>query len=70
MLSIAAVVVGGTAITGGKGNYAGTIAGCIILYVLEGLLTSLNMGQAGQNIVYGCIILGVLLLYGRERKRS
>lgn len=67
MLSIAAVVIGGTSINGGKGSYAGTIAGCIILYILDGLLTSLNMSQAVQNIIYGCIILGVLLLYGREK---
>ncbi len=69
MLTIAAVVIGGTSINGGKGNYAGTVAGCVILYVLNGLLTSLNMGQAGQNIIYGCIILGDLLLYGREKEK-
>lgn len=68
MPSIAAVVIGGTSILGGKGNYAGTVAGAIILYILNGLLVNLDMQEGGRNIIYGVIILAVLFLYGRARK--
>ena len=70
MPSIAAVVIGGTSILGGKGNYAGTVAGAIILYILNGLLVNLDMQEGGRNIIYGVIILAVLFLYGRAKKSS
>ena len=70
MPSIAAVVIGGTSILGGKGNYAGTVAGAIILYILNGLLVNLDMQEGGRNIIYGVIILAVLFLYGRAKKEG
>ncbi len=66
--SIAAVVIGGTSILGGKGGYVGTIAGAVIIYVLMSILTSLDMKDAGRQIIYGLVILIVLFLYGREKK--
>lgn len=68
MPSIAAVVIGGTSILGGRGSYAGTVAGAVILYIMNGLLVNLNMQEGGRNIIYGVIILVVLLLYGRAKK--
>lgn len=68
MPSIAAVVIGGTSILGGKGNYAGTIAGALILSIMNGLLVNLNMQEGGRNIIYGLIILTVLFMYGRGKK--
>jgi len=68
MLSIAAVVIGGTASTGGIGGYSGTVAGAIIIYILNGLLVNMKIQEGGKYIVNGLIILAVLLIYGRSKK--
>ncbi|MDB4866531.1 MAG: transporter permease [Cohnella sp.] len=66
--TIAAVVIGGTSIIGGRGGYVGTIAGTVIIYVLLSILTVLNINDAGRQIIYGLVILIVLFLYGRGKK--
>ncbi|MEB3103795.1 ABC transporter permease [Ferviditalea candida] len=66
--SIAAVVIGGSSIMGGRGGYVGTIAGTIIIYILSSILTVLDMKDAGRQIIYGLVILAVLFMYGREKK--
>ena len=48
--TIAAVIIGGTAITGGKGGYIGTIAGAIIMTILDDFLTIVNIPEAGRQI--------------------
>ncbi|PLT29398.1 ABC transporter permease [Peribacillus deserti] len=65
--TIAAVVIGGTSILGGKGGYAGTAAGAIIIYLLMSILTVLDINDAGKQIIYGLVILFVLFLYGRGK---
>ena len=65
--SIAAVVLGGTSILGGSGNFLGTIAGTLILIILKDTLNVLNIAQSGRNILLGVIIVLLLLVYGRER---
>lgn len=67
--SIAAVVVGGASILGGSGSYVGTIAGCIIMVLIQSILPILSVPEAGRRIISGCLILFLLLLYGRERRR-
>lgn len=64
--SIAAVVIGGVAILGGRGHYVGVAAGTISLVTLVSVLMALNMPEYGRSIIYGVIILALLLLYGRE----
>lgn len=68
--TIAAVVIGGTAITGGKGGYLGTIAGAVIMTILDDFLTIVNIPDAGRQIVQGVIILLLVLVYSRERKKK
>ncbi|HET7357420.1 MAG TPA: ABC transporter permease [Nocardioidaceae bacterium] len=65
--SVAAVVIGGVSILGGRGLFLGAVAGAIILTTLVTLLQALNMPDYGRDIVYGVVILAILLLYGRER---
>ena len=65
--SIAAVVLGGTSILGGRGTYLGTIAGVILITLLQSILSVMQMPEAGRQIVYGIVIIMMLLLYGRER---
>lgn len=68
--SIAAVVIGGVYILGGRGSYVGTVAGSISLVVLVSVLLTLNMPDYGRSIIYGVVILMLLLLYGREDERT
>ncbi|PZA06308.1 MULTISPECIES: ABC transporter permease [unclassified Meiothermus] len=66
--SIAAVVVGGTALAGGVGGYAGTMAGALVLTLVSSLLITLGLPEFGRQITYGLILLALLALYGRERR--
>ena len=63
--SVAAVVIGGTSIFGGRGGYGGTIVGALILTVLTGLLTLLDVSEPLKQILYGAIILGLATAYAR-----
>jgi ribose transport system permease protein len=63
--SVAAAVIGGTSIFGGRGGYAGTIVGALILTVLTTLLTVLQMPEGSRRILFGAIILGVTAAYLR-----
>ena len=66
--SIAAVVIGGTSILGGTGGYGGTIAGAIMIVLLQNSLQVAGIKPAGQQILYGVIILMMLFIYGRARQ--
>ena len=66
--SIAAVVLGGTSILGGRGSYIGTIAGVILITLLQSILSVVQIEEAGRQIIYGVVIIAMLLLYGREAK--
>lgn len=63
--SIAAVVLGGTSILGGRGSYLGTVAGVILITLLQSILSVMQMPEAGRQIIYGVVIVAMLLLYGR-----
>ena len=65
--SIAAVVLGGTSILGGRGSYLGTVAGVILITLLQSILSVMQMPEFGRQIIYGVVIIAMLLLYGRER---
>jgi ribose transport system permease protein len=65
--SIAAVVLGGTSILGGRGSYLGTVAGVVLITLLQSILSVMQMPEAGRQVIYGAVIIGMLLLYGRER---
>jgi ribose transport system permease protein len=68
--SIAAVVIGGVYILGGRGHYIGAAAGAVTLVTLVSVLLTMNMPEYGRSITYGVIILLLLLLYGREEAGS
>jgi ribose transport system permease protein len=64
--SIAAVVLGGTSILGGRGNYLGTVAGVILITLLQSILSVMQIPDFGRQIIFGLIIVLMLLIYGRE----
>jgi ribose transport system permease protein len=68
--SIAAVVVGGIYILGGRGHYLGALAGAVTLTALVSVLLAKNMPDYGRDIVYGSTVLVILLLYGRAERDS
>ncbi len=68
--SIAAVVIGGVYMLGGRGHYLGAAAGAVTLVALVSVLLAMNMPDYGRNIIYGIVILLLLLLYGREEKQE
>jgi ribose transport system permease protein len=63
--SVAAAVIGGTSIMGGRGGYGGTIVGALILTVISVLLTSLGYPEAVRQVLYGSIIVIVAAAYTR-----
>jgi ribose transport system permease protein len=66
--SIIAVVIGGTSLAGGSGGYVGTMAGAVVLVLLQSILTTLNIPPFGRQIVFGITLLALMLLYGRQRR--
>jgi ribose transport system permease protein len=68
--AIAAVVLGGTSILGGRGNYLGTVAGVILITLLQSILSVMQMAEFGRQVIYGAVIIAMLLLYGRAAKVS
>ena len=63
--SVAAAVIGGTSIFGGRGSYAGAIVGALILRVLDTMLTLMQMPEGARTALFGLIILAVTALYVR-----
>ncbi len=64
---IAAVVVGGTSLTGGRGNVLGTLAGAVCIGILDNALNLANVDPYLQRVVAGVVILLAVL---GERIRS
>ena len=63
--AIAAVVLGGTSILGGRGSYLGTVAGVILITLLQSILSVMQMEEFGRHVTYGVVIIAMLLIYGR-----
>jgi ribose transport system permease protein len=63
--SVAAAVIGGTSILGGRGGFVGTIVGALILTVVESLLSSLGYPEAVRQVLFGAIIVAVAAAYTR-----
>ncbi len=64
MPMIAAVVVGGTSILGGRGRYAGTFIGAIFITLLLSILSVTQLPEAVRQIIFGVIIIGMLVVHG------
>lgn len=63
--SVAAAVIGGTSIFGGRGSFAGAIVGALILRVIDTMLTLARMPEGARIALFGLIILLVTALYVR-----
>jgi len=77
--TIAAIVLGGTNVLGGRGSYIGTVAGVILITLLQSILSVIqpqlffaDLGfkmpaEVFRQVVFSVVIITMLLLYGRER---
>lgn len=69
--SIAAVVIGGTSLSGGRGSITGTVLGCLIIGVLNNGLFLLNVSPFWQQVIKGLVILlAVAIDRANLRKRE
>ncbi|MFD3158317.1 ribose ABC transporter permease [Haloimpatiens sp. FM7330] len=66
--AIAAVVIGGTSLSGGEGSVIGTIIGALIIGVLNNGLNLMNVSPFYQSIVKGAVILIAVLIDKKSRK--
>ncbi len=66
--SIIAVVIGGTSLAGGIGGHHGTVAGAIVLVLLQSILTTLNIDPSGRAMIFGGTLLLLMFFYGRQQR--
>jgi len=66
--TVAAVIIGGTLAAGGVGSYVGSAIGALVLTLLTSLLTTMQMPPSWRTIASGLVLLGILALYGRQKK--
>ena len=65
LASVAAVVVGGASIFGGRGSIVGTLGGALLLGQVNAVLAVFNISVTYQQIIYGLVIVAMAALYGR-----
>jgi ribose transport system permease protein len=68
--SIAAVVLGGTALTGGRGGVVGTMGGVAILAVLDNVFNQLEFNAFLKDVVRGVIIIAAVAVYARRTEKK
>ncbi|MFI6731458.1 ABC transporter permease [Nonomuraea sp. NPDC050451] len=66
--SIAAVVLGGTALAGGKGGVSGTVGGVLLLAVLDTIFNQLEVNSFVKDVVRGVVIVIAVAVYARRIK--
>ncbi|WP_367139073.1 ABC transporter permease [Saccharothrix sp. HUAS TT1] len=65
--SIAAVVLGGTALAGGRGGVAGTVGGVLVLATLDTVFDDLAVDPFFKDVVRGVVLVVAVALYARRR---
>ena len=68
--AIAAVVIGGTLLSGGRGTIVGTVLGVLIFTTLSNVFTQNNLSSSAQPVAKGIIIVVAVLLQQRLAARS
>jgi len=68
MNSLAAVLIGGNAIEGGKGGVWGVVLGAFFMMFLMAILTMVGISEVGKKITQGVIIFAVVAFQGAMKK--
>ena len=63
--TIAAVLIGGTSLVGGRGGYGLTVLGVLILTVLQTILSGYSLSSSAQEAILGLLIIPAVALYAR-----
>ena len=66
LMSIAAVVLGGTLLSGGKGSIVGTLAGVGIFAVLDNVMSVMELNPFLKDVVRGIVIVVAVAVYARR----
>jgi ribose transport system permease protein len=64
--TIAAVLIGGTSLVGGRGGYGLSVLGVLILTVLQTILSGYSLSSAAQEAILGSLIIPTVALYARS----
>ena len=64
LVAIAAVVLGGTSLAGGRGGLIGVVFGAFSIYLLQNLLANFQVNPAWLQIVYGGILIAAVVIMG------
>lgn len=67
--NVAAVIIGGTSVKGGRGGYFGTIAGVLLMVILTDFLTVLNVQESLRQVIQGVILILLIVLYAKDKER-
>ncbi len=70
LLTISAVVLGGTSVSGGSGSMLGTVLGAVMIAIINVALSVLQIGELWQNVVYGIVIVTAASTDLALRRRS
>ncbi len=68
--SIAAVVLGGTVLAGGRGGVAGTVGGVLLLAVIDGVFNQLEVDSFFKQMVRGVVIVAAVAVYALRLRRT
>lgn len=62
LLSVAAVAIGGTNLSGGKGSYLAGALGALVLVILNSILQALNMTQGMRSVIQGALLVIIVFI--------
>jgi ribose transport system permease protein len=65
LVAIAAVVIGGTPIGGGRGGLLGSLVGAAVIYLLQNFLSEIHVSSTWLQVAYGAVFIGGLVLGAR-----
>ncbi|MFO8063177.1 MAG: ABC transporter permease [Spirochaetota bacterium] len=68
--AIAAVVVGGAALTGGEGTLSGTVLGALIMAMIANAINILNISPFYAQVLQGAVIISALLIHSLARQKT
>ena len=68
LLSVAAAIIGGTSVTGGRGSFIGGALGAIVFVILNSILQVLRIPEGARYVIQGCLLVVILLTNNRSQK--
>jgi ribose transport system permease protein len=70
LIAIAAVSLGGTPVGGGRGGLVGALVGAACIYLIQNLLSGLNISALWLDVVYGCVLIAAVILSSQLAPRQ